>query len=61
MAHHPNFSAQLSEQELETFRKLAAQLGYTLASGQRMGEGSPRRLPQELAHAAQKHGLKRTA
>ena len=60
MAHHPNFSAQLSEPELEILRKLSAQLGFTLASGRRVGDGSLRQLIQELAHATQKESVERT-
>ena len=61
MPNRPNFNAELTPPELETLRKLSAQLGFILPTGQRAGEGSPRQLLQEIARAAQRHGLKRTA
>jgi len=61
MPNKPTFNAELAPQELEDLRRLAAQLGFILPTGQRAGDGSPRQLLRELAHAVRRHGLKHTA
>ena len=56
MPHKPNLSVQLSPQELQTIRELAQAMGLSIVGGVRSGEGSPRRLLIEIAHAAQQQG-----
>jgi len=61
MAHHPNFSAQLTEKELDNLRRLAKQLGFVLYAGQQAGQGSTRQIMIALSQAVDTHGVRHVA
>ena len=58
---HPNFSTRFEPDDLDNLCKLAKHLDLTLVAGQHHGDGSPRQLMIELAHAVKREGVNNVA